>query len=155
MKKLSFAIMFILLLTTSIFSEDGIITKKSAFSVAETADRLEKVLNEGGMTVFTRINHSDGALKVKKELRPTIVIIFGNPKIGTPLMQSNQKIGLDLPQKALIWEDEKGLVWLSYNDPKYLEKRHGLEKQSKIFIKIENALKKFTDKATTKLKVKK
>lgn len=76
------------------------------------------------MTVFTRIDHSAGAKKVDKELRPTELVIFGNPKVGTPLMQCVQTVAIDLPQKMLIWQDEAGTTWLSYNNPSYLAKRH-------------------------------
>jgi len=101
------------------------------------------------MRVFIRINHTDGAKKVGKKLRPTEVIIFGNPKVGTPLMQCSQSVAIDLPQKALIWKDEKGQVWLSYNDPKYLAKRHGIKECIEAIKKIENALRNFANAATT------
>ena len=96
---------------------DEMINVKSVHSVAQTADRLEKVLEAKGMTLFTRIDHAAGAAKVGEELRPTELLIFGNPKVGTPLMQCSQTVAIDLPQKALIWEDNEGSVWFSYNDP--------------------------------------
>ncbi len=101
------------------------------------------------MTVFARINHAEGAEKVGKQLRPTELIIFGNPKVGAPLMQCGQSVAIDLPQKALIWEDEAGQVWLSYNDPKYLAKRHSINDCDEVIKKIETALGNFAKTATT------
>ena len=100
------------------------------------------------MTVFIRINHGEGAEKVGKRLRPTELIIFGNPKVGTPLMQCGQSVAIDLPRKALIWEDEAGQVWLSYNDPKYLARRHGIKGCDEVIKKIEDALGNFVKTAT-------
>ena len=100
------------------------------------------------MTVFIRINHTEGAQKVGKKLRPTEILIFGNPKVGTPLMQCKQSVAIDLPQKALIWEDEAGQVWLSYNDPKYLADRHGITKCVGVIKKIQKALSNFANAAT-------
>jgi uncharacterized protein (DUF302 family) len=130
------------------WADTGFINVKSNHSVKETADRVEKVLKQKGMTVFNRINHAAGANKVGKVLRPTELIIFGNPKVGAPLMQCNQTVGLDLPQKALIWEDEAGLVWFTYNAPQFLDKRHGLAKCGPVLKKIENALGNFALTAT-------
>jgi uncharacterized protein (DUF302 family) len=100
------------------------------------------------MTVFMRINHAEGAQKVGKKLRPTELIIFGNPKVGAPLMQCGQSVAIDLPQKALIWQDEAGQVWLSYNDPKYLASRHGIKECGEVIKKIEKALGNFARMAT-------
>jgi uncharacterized protein (DUF302 family) len=90
-------------------------------------DRLETEVTGRGMTVFARIDHAAGAAKVGLPLRPTELLIFGSAKAGTPLMQSNQAIGIDLPLKALVWEDAAGKTWLSYIDPSWLAKRHGLD----------------------------
>ncbi len=144
------SILTMLFLSSVAVSGDGMINIESAFNVATTADRLEKVLEKKGMTLFARINHTQGAEKVDLKLRPTIIIIFGNPKVGTPLMQCNQTIAIDLPQKALIWEDEKGQVWFSYNDPKYLAQRHGLKGCDEIIKKIEKALANLAKAATKK-----
>jgi 3-methyladenine DNA glycosylase AlkD/uncharacterized protein (DUF302 family) len=139
----------ILLVSASVtWADTGFISVKSNHSVKETADRLEKVLKQKGMTVFNRINHAAGAKRVDKVLRPTELIIFGNPKVGAPLMQCSQTVGLDLPQKALIWEDEAGLVWFTYNAPRYLDRRHGLAKCGPVLKKIENALRNFAVAAT-------
>jgi uncharacterized protein (DUF302 family) len=89
-------------------------------------NRLEAELRAKGMTVFARIDHAAGARAVGLSLRPTEVLIFGNAKAGTPLMQSVQTIGIDLPLKALVWQDSSGDTWLSYNDPAWLAQRHGL-----------------------------
>jgi len=129
-------------------ADKGLISIKSPHDVKTTADRLETTLTEKGMTVFIRINHAEGAQKVGMQLRPTEILIFGNPKVGTPLMQCSQSVAIDLPQKALIWEDETGQVWLSYNDPRYLVKRHKIQGCDEAVTKIENALSSFAQAAT-------
>jgi uncharacterized protein (DUF302 family) len=130
------------------YADNGIISIKSSHDVKTTVDRLENILREKGMTVFIRINHAEGAQKVGKKLRPTELIIFGNPKVGTPLMQCGQSVAIDLPQKALIWQDEAGQVWLSYNGPKYLASRHSIKECDEIIKKIEKALGNFARMAT-------
>jgi uncharacterized protein (DUF302 family) len=104
---------------------DGIKTLASAFGPKDTMDRLEAVVRSKGMTVFARIDHAAGAAGVGLTLRPTELLIFGNARGGTPLMQAKQTIGLDLPLKALVWEDASGKTWLSYNDPAWVVSRHG------------------------------
>jgi uncharacterized protein (DUF302 family) len=130
------------------YADNGIISIKSSHDVKTTVDRLDNILREKGMTVFIRINHAEGAQKVGKKLRPTELIIFGNPKVGTPLMQCGQSVGIDLPQKALIWQDKAGQVWLSYNDPKYLASRHSIKECGEVIKKIEKALGNFARMAT-------
>ena len=103
---------------------DGLVTVKSAFGPAETLNRLEAEVKGKGMTVFAQIDHAAGAAAAGLALRPTTVVIFGAAKGGTPLMQSAQTIGIDLPLKALVWQDENGATYLSYNDPAYLAGRH-------------------------------
>lgn len=110
----------------STMSEDGLVTVASKFSVKETLDRLEADLKAKNITVFARIDHAAGAASVAMPLRPTELLIFGNPKAGTPLMQSNQTIGIDLPLKILGWQDAGGKAWLTYNDPSWLARRHRL-----------------------------
>jgi uncharacterized protein (DUF302 family) len=105
---------------------DGLITIESRFSVAQTIDRLAAAVTTAGLVVFARIDHGKGAQDAGMELRPTELLIFGHPKGGTPLMQDQQAAGIDLPVKALAWEDESGQVWLGYNDTEWLAKRHGL-----------------------------
>jgi uncharacterized protein (DUF302 family) len=107
-------------------SDDGLITIASKLSVKETIDRLASTVTSKGMTVFGRIDHGAGAAQVGMPLRPTEVLIFGNAKGGTPLMQAKQTIGIDLPLKALAWEDADGKVWVTSNDPAWLARRHGL-----------------------------
>ena len=104
---------------------DGLVTVRSSYSLKETLKRLETEVKAKGLTVFARIDHAAGAAEVGLSLRPTELLIFGNAKGGTPLMQSVQTIGIDLPLKILIWQDEAGGTWLSYNDPTWLAKRHG------------------------------
>ena len=109
---------------------DGLTTLPSTFGPKDTMDRLEAEVKAKGMTVFARIDHAAGAAQAGLKLRPTEVIIFGNATAGTPLMQANQSIGIDLPLKVLVWEDSTGKVWLSYNEPAWLAKRHRLGPES-------------------------
>jgi len=107
-------------------ADDGLITIESSHTVKDTLDRLEAGLAARGIAVFARIDHAAGAASVDMPLRPTELLIFGNAKGGTPLMQAAQSIGLDLPLKALAWRDEAGKVWLTYNDIAWLGRRHRL-----------------------------
>ena len=108
-------------------SPAGLVSLKSTFPVNETVDRLVQRLESKGLTVFCRIDHAAGAVAAGLALRPTTVVIFGNARGGTPLMQASQTIGIDLPLKVLAWEDARGQSWLSYNDPVWLTERHGME----------------------------
>jgi len=148
MRKIYFAFVIVFFIVSTAFAGNGVISVKSSHDVEATADRLENILNQKGMTVFIRINHSAGARKVAKTLRPTELVVFGNPKVGTPLMQCSQTVGIDLPQKALVWQDDKGQVWLSYNDPNYLDQRHGLAECAQVIKKVEKALSNFAKAAT-------
>jgi len=122
---------------------------KSKHSVEETANKLQKALMDKGMNVFTTIKHHSGAEAVGLELRPTITVVFGNPKVGTKLMQCSQTSGIDQPMKALIWEDEAGEVWLAYNTVDYLTKRLATaECAGEVLPKIKNALANFAQAAT-------
>lgn len=105
--------MLLFALCGSVHADTGLVVMKSAHNVKETADRLESLLKDKDVNLVARVNHAQAAKKVGMDLRPTEVLIFGNPKAGTPLMQCAQTIGIDLPQKALIWEDEKAQVWLA------------------------------------------
>lgn len=105
-------------------TRNGLVCLKSAFSVKETLDRLEHQVQLKGLTVFCRIDHAANAVGAGLQLRPTEVLIFGNAKGGTPLMQAAQTIGIDLPLKALAWQDEAAQTWLAYNDPVWLTERH-------------------------------
>ena len=112
-------------------SSNGLVTVASRFSVRETIDRLATAATSAGLLVFARIDHAANAVQAGMELRPTELLIFGNPKGGTPLMQDKQTAGIDLPVKALAWEDEEGTVWLTYNEAKWLASRHELGTRSK------------------------
>jgi uncharacterized protein (DUF302 family) len=105
---------------------EGLITLQSNYGPKDTMDRLEAEVKSKSLTVFARVDHAAGAAAVGLPLRPTDLLIFGNARGGTPLMQSVQTIGLDLPLKTLVWQDATGVTWLSYNDPSWLAKRHGL-----------------------------
>ncbi|GAA3916436.1 DUF302 domain-containing protein [Litoribacillus peritrichatus] len=119
---------------------DGIVTLKSDYSVEETADRFESIIQKKGLTLFNRIDHAKNAEVAGHTLRPTQLLIFGNPKVGTPLMQCSQSIAIDLPQKVLIYKDESNQVRLSYNDPSYLKQRHQLKGCDAVIKKISKVL---------------
>jgi uncharacterized protein (DUF302 family) len=108
-------------------SAEGLVTIPSSFAPKETMDRLEAEVKGKGLTVFAHIDHAAGATAVGMSLRPTDLLIFGNAKGGTPLMQAEQAAGIDLPLKALVWQDAAGQTWISYNDPHWLAKRHGIK----------------------------
>lgn len=127
---------------------NGMISKKSAHSVKETLDRLEAVLKKKGIGVALRWDHSAKGKSVGIPLRPTELLMFGNPKLGTHMFTSNQTAGIDLPLKALAWEDEKGQVWLTYNDPAYIAKRHHIKDRAEILKKMSGALDKLSTAAT-------
>jgi uncharacterized protein (DUF302 family) len=148
--KLLLMFSILLIVTTSAAADKGLVVKPSAYGVDETLDRLEEVLKKKGLTIFARIDHSAGAAKVQLNLRPTQVLIFGNPKMGTALMQSSQTVGIDLPMKVLAWKDEAGKAWIAYNDPSYLADRHQINDRGEVLQKMTGALAKLTDKATSK-----
>ena len=108
-------------------TSDGIISQPSRFSVPETLDKLEAVLRSKNITIFGRIDHSGEAEKAGLKMPPTQVLIFGSPKSGTPIMLAAPKAAIDLPLKALAWQDAQGQVWLSYNDPEYLQQRFAID----------------------------
>jgi uncharacterized protein (DUF302 family) len=105
---------------------EGLTTLKSGFGPKETMDRLEAAVRSKGMTVFGRIDHAAGATEAGLALRPTEVLIFGAAKAGTPLMATAQTIAIDLPLKALVYQDENGVTWLAFNQPSWLQHRHGV-----------------------------
>jgi uncharacterized protein (DUF302 family) len=107
-------------------SDDGLVTLASAHSISDTISRFEAALETHGVTVFATIDHAAGAAEAGMPLRPTTLLIFGNARAGTPLMQADQRIGLDLPLKALVWQDSEGKVWITYNEPAWLAARHSL-----------------------------
>mgnify|MGYP000273487978 CR=1 FL=1 len=136
------------LFTSVVHAADGLVRVQSAHDVETTADRLVRVLERKGMTVFDRVDHAAGAERVGQALGPTRLVIFGNPKVGTPLMRCGRSVAIDLPQKALIWRDADGAVWLGYNDPAYLAARHGIDDCGGVIGKIEQALAGFARAAT-------
>jgi len=148
MKRIIASFLIILALVSVSYADSGIVYVKSSHSVEDTTDRLVKALETKGMTVFNRINHAEGAKKIGSSLLPTELVIFGNPKVGTPLMVCSRSVAIDLPQKALIWEDDKGQVWLSYNNPTYLAERHGISGCQEVLKKVAGALKNFAAAAT-------
>src|SRR5205085_3214284 len=110
---------------TVAMNPEGLTIRPSSYGPKETMDRLAASVVDKGMAILARIDHAAAAAKAGLELRPTEVLIFGNPRAGTPLMQAVQTVGIDLPLKALVWQDEAGAVWLAYNDPAWLAARHG------------------------------
>lgn len=123
---------------------DGLVSLKSHHDVKTTIDRLQAVLTKQGITIVARWPHDARARDVGIDLRPTELLIFGNPRLGSPLMTSRQTAGIDLPIKALAWQDEVGQVWLSYNDPAYIARRHGIAHRADIIRKMSGALAKFS-----------
>lgn len=134
------------------FAADGVITIVSEHSVSTTLDNLETMLTSKGMNIFARVDHGAGAQKVGKNLQPTQLLIFGNPKIGTPLMQCQRSIAIDLPQKMLAWQDSDGKVRLSYNDPLYLAQRHGMDTENPCYPILEKVSKALGNFATQSAK---
>src|SRR5215468_603125 len=114
---------------------EGLTTIKSHFGPKDTVNRLEAEVKARGMTVFAHIPHAVGAAAVGVPLRPNDLLIFGNAKVGTPLMQSAPTIGIDLPLRVLVWQDAEGSTWISYNDPAWLARRHGLDRDAEPTVK--------------------
>ena len=119
---------------------EGLTSIRSRFGPKETMDRLQAEIRARGMTVFARIDHAAGAAEVGLTLRPTELIIFGNARGGTPLMQSVQTVGIDLPLKALVWEDTAGKTWISYNEPSWIAQRHSVANAEPVVSKMAAAL---------------
>ena len=133
----------------TVAAQEGVTSVESPFDVATTIDKLSAALESKGMTVFSRVDHAGNAEKAGLSLRPTEVLIFGNPKIGTPLMNCAQSVALDLPQKMLAWQDESGKTYLGWNDPMYLQTRHGIDGCDEVLKKVSGALANFAKAATT------
>ena len=106
--------------------KEGFVSKQGTYSVDQTVDALKEMLRSRGVTLFALIDHSGEAAKVGMNMRPTKLLIFGNPKGGTPLMLAAPSVAIDLPLKILVWEDIDGKAWIAYNSPEYLQQRHGL-----------------------------
>lgn len=121
--------------------DDGLVTVDGGESIEGTASRIcEAIREKEKLMLVATVDHAENAASVGKELRPTRLLIFGNPRVGTPLMQEAQSVGIDLPQKMLVWEDAKGGVNVTYDDPEYLAARHGIEGQDDLLEMIEHAL---------------
>jgi uncharacterized protein (DUF302 family) len=148
MKKIAVVLILMVASVSAFAADNGLISKKSKYSVHETIDRLEKVLKEKGIGIALRWDHSQKAKEVGIPLRPTELLVFGNPKLGSHFFTSKQTAGIDLPLKMLAYKDAKGQVWLVYNDPKYIAKRHGITDRDKIVAKMTKALAKFASVAT-------
>ena len=116
---------FLLLAGSWAGAADGLIAVKSPYDAQQTMNRFEDIAKQRGLTIFARVDHAAGAAKIGKTLRPTEVLVFGNPQGGTPLMECAQSAGIDLPLKVLVWQDAAAQVWLGYNDPAFLAQRHG------------------------------
>ncbi len=138
----------LLSLLSPVIADDGLITKPSAYTVDVTVQRLKNIFEKKGVRVFAHVDHQINAEGVELKLNKLQLLIFGNPRLGTPLMQSNPTTGIDLPMKALVWEDTNGKVWLAYNDPAYLAQRHGISDRQDVIKKISGALNKMTSVAT-------
>jgi uncharacterized protein (DUF302 family) len=129
----------------------GMVIKDSAHSVGITVERLKAGLDKRGIALIATVDHRENAASVKKNLRPTTLLIFGNPKLGTPLMQEAPSLALDLPMKVAVWRDEKSKkVQVAYTDPGYLAQKHGIAVQIKLIERMKKALDKLTNEATAK-----
>lgn len=146
---------FTLLFATPLFAgesspmtPDGVVSVKSKFKVPHTVDRLKSIVTKKGMKVIAHVNHAKAAKSADIDLPPTELVIFGNPKIGSPMMECARSIAIDLPQKMLVWQDRAGQVWLSYNDPVYIANRHKLGDHCRDSLKkVAGALSKFSKAA--------
>lgn len=148
MKNLLIAAVFVIASTAS--TQAGMITKTSAHSVNDTIDRLAAAVEKAGAKVFARIDHAKGAASVDADLAPTQMLMFGNPKLGTPAIQAGQSIGLDLPLRVVAWEAADGTVMVGYHDPADVAALHGLPANHPTIAKMTGALGKLTGAATSK-----
>jgi len=134
-------------LSSTLLEADGLVTISSPYKVTETSDRLENIIKDKGLTLFTRIDHSANALKAGKELSPTQLLIFGNPKAGTPLMNCSATTAIDLPQKILVVENEAQETQVIYNSPQYLQQRHDIQGCDEVLTKVSGILQGITETA--------
>jgi len=147
-----------MLLTTVLFlaffnssmAQEGLLKVKSNQSVQQTAERLENLIKKKGLTFFTKVDHTKNAKSVEMHLRPTVLVIFGNPKLGTPLTQCQQLFAIDLPQKALIYRDANNDVWIAWNDQEYLADRHNMGNCEKELQRVKQALSNLMKEAAKK-----
>ena len=140
--------LLMLVLAIPALADNGLVMIKSANDATTTSDKLVKALKGKGMNVFAVIDHATGAASIGAELPPTTLVIFGNPKVGTPLMKCSRTAAIDLPQKMLIWTDDAGQTWLAYNDPAYMAQRHNVKGCDEAIKKVTGALGKFSGVAT-------
>jgi len=152
MKKLLLIVALTGLFASSAMADevDGLIKMKSMHSVTVTIDRLANIVKKKGITVALRWNHSAKANKLGIKMRPTELLIFGNPKLGSHIMTSEQTAAIDMPLKAIAWKDANGQVWLGYNDPAYIARRHHITNRDEVVAKISKALASMTAKAAGK-----
>lgn len=137
----------LLIFTPAAHAEKLMVVKQSSHSVSKTLDRLTAVMQKKGITIFARVDHAAGAKRVGEDMKPTELLIFGNPKLGTPLMLAKPEIGIDLPLKVLAWQDGSGKVWLGYTAPAALKARHNVNGRDEVFKKMTGALDKLTNAA--------
>jgi uncharacterized protein (DUF302 family) len=140
----------VLLLLAGLFSPlfaDGLVTKPSHNSVSVTIEKMKAALDAKGIKILAEVDHQAGAKSVDMPLGEARLLLFGNPNLGTPLMQSSITAGIDLPMKLLVWQDGEGKVWLAYNDPQYIADRHGIKDREEVLKKMAGALNALTDKA--------
>ena len=141
-------LLWLLMLLPTVQADDGLVNVRSQFDVPKTLDRFEAAVKDAGLKVFARIDHAKGAASVGKSLRPTQLLIFGSPKVGSGVISSDQRAGIDLPMKILVWEDAEAVVWLSYTRPDYMFSRFGIDDRPEIQAKLTGALAKFSKVAT-------
>jgi uncharacterized protein (DUF302 family) len=145
---LGIAVVLFALVTAPAQATDGVVLIPSASDVKTTMDKLQKALTEKGVTIFARIDHAAAAKSIGQPLRPMEVLIFGNPKVGTPLMQKNAEIGLDLPLRVLVFQGENATTYIAYTDPAFLAKRFGVTDQASALEQMAGLLKTFTAAAS-------
>jgi uncharacterized protein (DUF302 family) len=149
MKQLLFLVAILLLQsctsTGQMLSQETIITRNSAYGMEETLTRLRAAIQDMGINLVTEVDHAKAAAGKELELRPTHVLIFGNPLVGTNLMQADQRAGLDLPLRLLVWEDAQGQVYLSYRSPQQLQQDFRLEDQKGVLDKMDNVFEKLSE----------
>lgn len=122
------------------FNDKGMVRWKSPHDVERTLERFEQAARARELRIFARIDHAEGAARIDEPLRPTVVVVFGSAKIGTQLLQSSQTVGIDLPLKLLVWQDDQAQTWIAYNDPEYLARRHGIRDRTDVVDRMQKAL---------------
>ena len=141
MRKFLMMVVLLLVWPLSALAVDGLVVQKSAHSVAESLDRMTALLETKGITVIARVTHSQAAAGVGIDIPPTELLIFGNPKLGSLLMESQPTTAIDLPMKLVAWQDADGQVWIAYNDPAWAAERHGITDRDAVVAKLSGALK--------------